>query len=98
MTRSDFLKKLRAEGSLEMVEPSVVIHESYMDKAADCLKSAEILIREGLYENSVSMSYYAMYNSLTALLRLSGIKCENHAGCIRLLEEVFKQKELGELM
>jgi len=40
-------------------------------------------------EESVSLSYYSMYNILLALLFRVGIKSENHSGSIVLLKEVF---------
>ena len=90
----DLLGKISAEGRLELVDPSEEISESFMKKAEDCLKSAEVLLPENLYENSISMSYYAMYNSLTVLLRKVGIKCENHTAAIVLLKLLFKEKNL----
>ena len=35
------------------------------------------------------MAYYSMYHAMTALLFRAGIRCENHAGAIMLLEELF---------
>ena len=64
-----FLTRLKREGKLSVVEPSEEICSSYLEKADNCLKSASNLLRNDPYENSVSMSYYAMYNSLTALLQ-----------------------------
>jgi len=94
MKRQDFLSKLRKEGKLEQVEPSDSICSSYLKKADDCLKSARILSQNNLYENSVSMSYYAMYNSLTALLFKIGIKCENHSGSIMVFRKLFRRQDL----
>ena len=91
---SKFLNKLKKEKKLELVEPSEDICQSYSDKTADCLKSAKLLLQNNLYENSVTMSYYAMYNQLTAFLFQIGIKCENHAGSILLLKFLFNNKEL----
>jgi len=91
---SKFLNKLKKEKKLELVEPSEDICQSYSDKSADCLKSAKLLLHNNLYENSVTMSYYAMYNQLTAFLFQIGIKCENHAGSILLLKFLFNNKEL----
>jgi uncharacterized protein (UPF0332 family) len=91
---SKFLNKLKKEKKLELVEPSEDICQSYSDKSADCLKSAKLLLQNNLYENSVTMSYYAMYNQLTAFLFQIGIKCENHAGSILLLKFLFNNKEL----
>ena len=93
-----FLNKLKKEEKLGLVEPSENICESYSDKSANCLKSAKLLLQNNLYENSVGMSYYAMYNQLTALLFMAGIKCENHAGSILLLKLLFNEEELFRLI
>lgn len=82
MNNINFLKKLKKEGKFELVEISVEIAKSYMVKAENCFKSASILFDNNLYENSVSSSYYAMYNALQSLLFNVGIKCENHTGTI----------------
>ena len=94
MKRQGFLNKLKAEGKLELVETSEEICRSYLKKADDCLKSARILLQNDLCENSVSMSYYTMYNSLTALLFKVGIKCENHAGSIIIFRKLFGGPDL----
>ena len=94
MTRNNFLNKLKIEEKLELVEPSEEICNSYSEKSANCLKSAKLLLQNNLYENSISMSYYAAYNLLIALLFRVGIKCENHSGSILLLKLVFKENEL----
>lgn len=90
MRKSNFLNKLSKEGKLELVEPSDEITDSYLEKAENCLKSAKILLQNDLYENSVSMAYYTMYESITALLFKVGIKCENHSASILLLKQLFK--------
>jgi len=77
-----------------LVEPSEEICTSYLEKAESSRKSAEVLLPHKLYENSVSSSYYAMYNALTALLFKTGIKCENHSAAIVLLRNLFGQEEL----
>ncbi len=94
MKKPSFLSKLKKEGKLELVEPSEEICKSYIEKADNCLKSAKLLLQHNLYENSVSMSYYAMYNLLTALLFKCGIKCENHAGSIILFKKLFGKSDL----
>ncbi|NWG09079.1 MAG: HEPN domain-containing protein [Nitrososphaerales archaeon] len=98
MKKPSFLIKLKKEGRLELVETSEEICTSYLEKAENCLKSASIFLDKGLYENSVSMSYYVMYNSLTALLFRVGIKCENHTGTIILFKKIFEKKDLYELI
>lgn len=98
MEKQDFLSELKEEGKLELVDRSEEICRSYIEKAENCLKSARLLFDHGLYENSVSMSYYAMYNSLTALLFKCGIKCENHSGSILLLRKIFSETELFKII
>jgi uncharacterized protein (UPF0332 family) len=97
MKERDFLKKAVKARQLEIVEASENIYESYLKKSDNCLKAAELLIANGLYENSVSDSYYAIYNSITALLRKVGIKCENHAVSISLLETLFSETVLRDI-
>lgn len=89
-----FLNKLNRENKLELVEPSDDICVSYLIKAEDSFKSAKLLFDNDLHENSVAMSYYAMYNSLLALLFKIGIKSENHTGSIILLRELFANHEI----
>ncbi len=89
-----FLNKLKKEEKLELVEPSEEICNSYTEKSANCLKSAKLLLQNNLYENSIGMSYYAMYNMLLGLLFNIGIKCENHSGSILLLKLVFEEDTL----
>ena len=94
MKKPSFLRKLKKEGKLELVEPSEEICRSYTEKADNCLKSAKLLLQHNLYENSVSMSYYTMYNLLTALLFKCGMKCENHAASIILFKRLFGRADL----
>ncbi len=98
MKKNNFLKRLRLERKLELIETSDEICESYLEKSNNCKKSAEILLKNNLYENSVSMSYYSMYNSLIALFFKVGIKCENHSGSILLFKLLFRDNELFDLI
>lgn len=98
MKRNNFLNKLKEEEKLELVESSEEICDSYLEKSANCLKSAKLLLENNLYENSIGMSYYAMYNLLTSLLFKTGIKCENHSGSILLLKLLFDKKDLFKLI
>ncbi len=93
-----FLSKLRKEEKLESVEPSEDICNFYLEKSANCLKSAKLLLQNNLYENSIGMSYYGMYNLLLALLFRVGIKCENHGGSILLLKLLFGENDLYKLI
>lgn len=98
MKKRNFFKQLLKEGKLELIEPSENICESYFKKARDCLKSARILLEHKLFENSISLSYYTMYNSLLALLFRIGIKSENHSASILLLKKLFSLNDLFDLI
>ena len=74
------------------------MRESYLLKSENCLKSAKILLREAIYENSIINSYYAMYNCILALFFKCGIKCESHTGSIIVLREVFNLIKLAKLL
>jgi uncharacterized protein (UPF0332 family) len=95
MRSNNFLSKLKTEGKLELIEPSDDICESYSKKSADCLRSAKVLLQNELFENSIGMSYYAMYNLLLSLLFKTGIKCENHGASILLLQLVYGENVLS---
>jgi len=94
MKKQDFLNKVKKEGKIELVEPSEEICKSYLRKADNCLKSAKLLLQNSLYENSISMTYYAMYNSLIALFFWVGIKCENHSASLILFKRLFNRNDL----
>jgi len=98
MKKEGFFNKSKEEGNLELVEPSEEICRGYLEKADNCFLSAKILLKNELYENSISMSYYAMYNSLTALLFKTGIKCENHFASIILLKKLFGRTDLFKII
>ena len=94
MKKQSFLNKLWEKNRISLVEPSENICNSYIKKAENSLKSASILIKNNLYEDSISKSYYTLYNVLTALLYKIGIKCENHTASILMLKLIFKTKNL----
>jgi len=93
-----FLNKLITERKIEKVEISNEISLSYLEKSNNSLKSSKLLLENGLYEDSISSSYYSMYNSLLSLLFKVGIKSENHTGSIILLKSLFDKEELYRLI
>jgi len=98
MKRQVFLKRLKQEQKIHLVDSSAEICSSYLLKSLNCMKSARILQENKLYENSISMSYYAMYDALTALFFKLGIKCENHSASILLFKKLFRRQDLFNLI
>lgn len=89
MEESVNLKKLVKLGIVQVVEPSENLMKSYMQKSEDSLKSAKILLDNKQFADSISLSYFSMYNSLLALMFFIGIKSENHKASIFLLKDIF---------
>ena len=89
MKKINFLSRLYREGKLRLVSPNETIKNSYVAKSESNLASAKILLDNEHLEESVSLTYYSMYNMLTAILFQVGIKCENHTASIILLNALF---------
>lgn len=93
MKKINFLIKLRKEEKLQVVEPSDEIKEAYLQRSNESLSSAKALVKIGNLKDAVALAYYSMYHCLIASLAKIGIKCENHAGSIILLKEVFNMDD-----
>ena len=89
MEKIKFLIKLRKKKKLDLVEPSEEIKESYILKSRSNLVSSKILLENNKFEEAIALTYYSMYHIVTALLSKVGVKCENHAGTLILLKELF---------
>ena len=85
----DFIRRLKAEGDIRIVVPSIDASEAYSDKSREYMIGTKILFKEQLYDQAITHSYYSMYYKILSLLYLVGLKCENHAGAIILLKEIF---------
>ena len=88
-TMNSFIKTLESEGKIKLVEPSDEVAKSYLDKSEKSLLSAKTLVKIQNYDDAVALTYYSMYYAALALLYKCGIKSENHAGTIILLNYVF---------
>lgn len=89
LRQNAFIRRLHAEGVLQLVSPSAEMSSAYLKKSESHSVSARLLLDNDLFEESVSMAYYSMYYSVLALFFGCGIRCENHAAAIILLKEVF---------
>jgi len=63
--------------------------ESLIKRARRYLRSAEILLKDGDYESSVSRTYYAMFFSAQALLLTKDLSFSSHKGVISAFGEHF---------
>jgi len=90
--------KLKKEKKLILVEKSKKISDAYKFKSINYLKSAKVLYKEKLYENSIIDSYYSMYSITLSLFFFCGIKCENHTVASLLLNRLYSMKDLSGLL
>ena len=58
-------------------------------KAKRYLKSAEMLLKDGDFESSVSRTYYAMFYSTEAALLMKNLSFSSHKGVISAFGEHF---------
>ena len=89
MNIKKLIREINRQGKIKIVQESKDVAESYSEKSKNSLKAAKILLKQELVEESISMSYYSMYNKLLSLLFRVGIKSENHFFSIYILKEIF---------
>lgn len=74
--------------------------KAYIEKAKKFLNSAEVLLKEGDYDSSVSRIYYAMYYMAKSVLLSKSIEAKTHTGIINRFGKFFIKtkifsKEIG---
>lgn len=74
--------------------------ESLVKRAKRYIKSAQLLLKEGDYESSVSRTYYAMFFSAQAILLTRNLSFSSHKGVIsafggHFIKTDILPKELG---
>ena len=60
-----------------------------LENAKEKLNSAEVLLREKLFKDSLSRSYYAMFSAARALLATKELDSSKHSGVISLFNQHF---------
>ena len=86
---SSFIRKLVKEEKIKISQPSEDVCKSYLLKSEKSLISSKTLLDIGNLDDTTALTYFSMYYSVLALLYKVGIKCENHAGTIILIKELF---------
>jgi uncharacterized protein (UPF0332 family) len=57
--------------------------------ARERITSAEVLMNKKLYRDSISRSYYALFDAITAMLALKGELAKTHSGLISLFSQNY---------
>ena len=60
-----------------------------LDRTAECLRAARVLIGAGLLHDAESRLYYAIFHAAVALLLTEGIEPRSHAAATGLLGQHF---------
>lgn len=84
------LKKLAKLKVIQVVYPTENMKISYLEKSESSLYSAKILFENNQFEDSITLCYFSMYNSVLALLFKYGIKSENHNASIFIIKKFFE--------
>ena len=65
-----------------------------LENAKEKLNSAEVLLREKLFKDSLSRSYYAMFSAARALLATKELDSSKHSGVISLFNQQFLKTDI----
>jgi uncharacterized protein (UPF0332 family) len=78
-----------------MITPSQIELAKYrFNDAKEKLESANILLLQNHFKDSLSRSYYAMFSAARALLALKELDSSKHSGVISLFNQHFVKTKL----
>lgn len=80
---------LKIKDGLRIIEPNSEIANSYLSLAKNSLKTAEEMLKNKDYLWATIIIYYSEYYSMYSFLQKIGIKCENHACSISVVEFIL---------
>lgn len=66
-----------------------ILMQYRLDMAKERLESAEILLENNQFKDSIGRSYYAMFSSARALLALEGVDYSKHTGVISHFQKEY---------
>lgn len=72
-----------------MKEFNIDLVKYRLREAKEKLKVAELNFKNGFYKDSLSRSYYAIYNATKALLATKRLNSKKHSGIISLFNKEF---------
>jgi uncharacterized protein (UPF0332 family) len=63
--------------------------KAYLNKAHNCLEESQELFSKNYFEGSCNRAYYAVFDSIRALLETQQIDAKSHSGCHSKFREFF---------
>jgi uncharacterized protein (UPF0332 family) len=77
------------------LEDRIALSRYRADAARERLRAAEVLLREGLFRDSITRAYYAIHSMARALLILYDIRATTHEGVKTMLsKQLIKEAKL----
>lgn len=67
-----------------MDKKTAILIKGYLEKAEEKLHFAEILLRDGGYDDAVSRAYYCAFHATQAILLTEGLSVRSHSGLVNL--------------
>lgn len=94
------MKKIKwcflTNGGLKLIEPNLIVSNSYLDQAEKTLSKIKQLIEEEDFVWASARIYYSAYYLVNSFLQKIGVKSENHDCSIELIKYLFeKDFDLG---
>ena len=89
MNDIDFIRKKFIENRIKLKDVNENISNTYFKNSEDELIASKIMIKQKLFFQSITHSYYSMYLVLQSLLYKIGIKSEDHNSSIIILKLLF---------
>ncbi|MDI6721858.1 MAG: HEPN domain-containing protein, partial [Candidatus Aenigmarchaeota archaeon] len=77
--------------------------EAQMEMSRKRLKAAKLLIKNGMFEDSINRIYYALFYAAKSMLNVSGYDAKTHSGLLsefglRLVKEKIVEERLGKIL
>ena len=70
------------------------IAKETIDKFKERMESAELLIKAEKYEDSISRTYYALFDAIRGMLEIKKITVKSHQGAINRFNEFFIKSKI----
>jgi len=70
-------------------EKVLVLANVRIEQAKGCLKSSEILLREGSFRDAANRSYYCIFHAMRAVLALEKYDSKKHSGIIAVFRQNY---------
>ncbi len=79
-----------------MDDRKIALCKYRLEKSAQCLESAKILLNSGDYCSAANRSYYSIFHCIRSILALDGIDFSKHAGVMAYFQKNYVRSGIFE--